>query len=63
MKNHRRAFLKALCWRVIATLTTIIGLFILTGNLRIGLSFGAIDVIVKFFLYYVHELAWDNNSN
>lgn len=63
MKKYKRAFLKALIWRLIATITSIVGLFLLTGDLRIGLSFGAIDVTVKFVLYYLHELAWETTKN
>ena len=49
-------------WRITASLTTFIIAWILTGDLAIGTSIGAIEAIAKIFLYYFHERIWTNIS-
>lgn len=63
MSKHKRAILKAISWRLIGTLSTIILFYIMTGDMSIGLSFGGIDVTIKFILYYLHERLWDNSKS
>lgn len=54
----RRHLAKAITWRIIASLTTFIIGWIVTGSLDFGMAIGAADVIVKIVLYYLHERAW-----
>ena len=50
---------RALTARTISLIITFsIGWFI-TGDLRIGLSIGAIDTLIKLFIYYGHETVWE----
>lgn len=63
MTKNKRAILKAISWRLIGTLSTIILFYIMTGDMSIGLSFGGIDVTIKFILYYLHERVWDNTKS
>ena len=58
--SKTRTFAKTLTWRVIASLTTFLIAWILTGDLLIGASIGSIEAIAKFFLYYFHERIWNN---
>ena len=53
-----RSILKALSWRVCATITTIIIFYVLTGKLVLALGAGGIEVVVKLLLYYFHERIW-----
>jgi adenylylsulfate kinase len=55
---HHRSILKAISWRVWATITTIIIFFALTGKLALAMGAGAIEVVVKLILYYFHERLW-----
>ncbi len=32
--------------------------FIVTGDLRLVASVGAVDIIAKLFFYYLHERTW-----
>ena len=50
-----RSIIKALSWRIFATGITIIALFIITGKIKLALSIGIIDIIVKLIVYYFHE--------
>jgi uncharacterized membrane protein len=49
---------KALSWRVVATLTTGIIAYLVTGKLEAAALIGGIEYLVKFVIYYAHERAW-----
>jgi uncharacterized membrane protein len=49
---------KAVSWRIIGTLDTIVISYLLTGTVRIALAIGGIEVVTKMVLYYLHERAW-----
>jgi adenylylsulfate kinase len=55
---HYRSIIKALSWRAFATLATILIVFAFTRKLVLSLSVGAVEVVVKLFLYYIHERIW-----
>ena len=55
---HHRSILKALSWRVLATFATMSIVFIFTRKAALSAGVGAVEVIVKLFLYYLHERAW-----
>jgi len=50
---------RAISARVISTLVTVLVGWLVTGNPYIELSIGAVDTIVKLFLYYAHETLWE----
>lgn len=56
--SRTRSLLKGLTWRVVATATTIGIVWAVTGDTRIALEIGAIEVVAKILVYYVHERAW-----
>lgn len=53
-----RSISKALTWRAIATSTTMVLAYIVTGDLKVAGAIGAADVVIKLFFYYLHERAW-----
>ena len=55
---HHRSILKALSWRVFATTSTMLIVFAFTGKLGLSVGVGVVEVVVKLFLYYLHERAW-----
>lgn len=57
--SHFRSLAKALSWRVVATLTTSIIAWVITGRLDTAIFIGGIEFVLKFFIYYVHERAWE----
>ena len=57
--SKSRSILKAISWRVWATLTTIALVFLFTGRLGIAAAIGGVEVVAKLVLYFVHERAWD----
>lgn len=53
-----RSLLKAFSWRIVATTTTGIIAFFITGDIATAVSIGSIEFVLKFFIYYMHERAW-----
>jgi uncharacterized membrane protein len=57
-ESHSRSILKGVTWRIIASTTTMAVVFMVTGDLALVASVGAVDVIAKVFFYYIHERTW-----
>ena len=57
-----RSVVKAISWRTVGTLDTIIVSYFVTGSLVMAASIGTIEVITKMILYYFHERAWNKLS-
>jgi len=53
-----RSLLKALSWRVLATLTTASIAFFVIGEIVAAALIGSIEFFLKFIIYYAHERAW-----
>lgn len=56
--SKARHFAKAISWRVLGTLDTILISWFFTGSLAIGAAIGGFEVITKTILYYYHERVW-----
>ena len=59
MDNHIRSFVKSISWRIIASLTTILLVFIFTRSWVISFEVRGLEIIMKIFFYYLHERVWD----
>ncbi len=59
IENRIRAVIKTLSWRLLATLTTILLVYIFVGKVEIAAAVGGLEVITKLVLYYFHERAWN----
>jgi uncharacterized membrane protein len=53
-----KSALKAVSWRIIGTLDTMIISYIITGKLTVAVSIGSVEVFTKMILYYFHERMW-----
>jgi len=58
--KHVRSFAKSISWRAIATLTTMILVYVFTGKLALAAGIGIFEVVIKLMVYYAHERAWEN---
>ena len=58
MVAKKRHLAKALSWRVIGTLDTMLLGWLISGDLIIGIKIGSVELITKIILYYMHERAW-----
>lgn len=54
-----RSIAKALSWRVVGTLDTLLISYLLTGKIAIAASIATIDFLTKMVLYFFHERAWN----
>ncbi len=57
-ETHLRSVSKGISWRIIATITTVTIVFLITGEIDTALEIGAIEVVAKIIIYYVHERIW-----
>lgn len=57
-ESRTRSALKSLSWRIIATGTTAAIAYGVTGQIKIALAIGGIEFLLKIFVYYLHERAW-----
>jgi uncharacterized membrane protein len=54
----KRHIYKTISWRTIGTIDTMILGWVVTGNPVTGLKIGALEVLTKMTLYFLHERAW-----
>ena len=54
-----RSIVKTISWRVLATLTTVSLVYIFIGDTKIAFTVGGIEVVLKMFIYFLHERVWD----
>ena len=59
MANYKRQIAKAITFRVLGTLDTILASWFITGSFEIGAILGGIEVVTKIILYFLHERVWD----
>ena len=57
-KTRKRHIAKAVTWRIVGTIDTIIISWITSGNPFTGLKIGLAEVVTKMLLYYFHERIW-----
>ncbi|HJO08352.1 MAG TPA: DUF2061 domain-containing protein [Verrucomicrobiota bacterium] len=58
IESPLRSAVKGLTWRILATLTTILIVYCITGEPAKALQIGAIEFVAKFVVYYCHERVW-----
>ncbi len=58
-ENPLRSIMKAISWRIIGTLDTIIIAWVLTGEIDTALAIGSIELVTKMLLYFGHERLWN----
>ena len=58
-ESAMRSVFKAISWRVLATSTTGLLVYLITGSTEFAVAVGLIEGIAKIGLYYVHERLWN----
>lgn len=59
METSKRSIVKTFTWRFLATFTTFVISWVITGSLVLGLGIASIEFWAKLILYYVHERIWN----
>jgi len=57
-ETNKRSIAKGISWRVIATGTTVIIIYLFFGRLDLAIVAGLIESVLKVGLYWAHERAW-----
>ena len=59
VEHKKRSIAKAISWRTLGTLDTMLISYFVTGSPLAAVSIGASELITKTLLYYFHERAWN----
>lgn len=59
MEKPIRSLLKAISWRIVATLTTVFLVILFSRDWTLGGIVGIFEFILKIIVYYVHERFWN----
>lgn len=58
-ESAMRSVIKAVSWRILATLTTALLVYAFTGNTDLAVAIGSLEAVSKMALYYFHERLWN----
>lgn len=58
-RNTKISALKAVTWRLLGTIDTMVISYFMTGSVKIAFSIGSFEVFTKMVLYFIHEKVWD----
>jgi uncharacterized membrane protein len=59
MESHYRSLVKAVSYRVMGSAATAMIVFLLSHKPLLSLGTGALDMLTKIGLYYLHERLWE----
>ena len=60
--KHYRSVVKAISWRATGTVDTVLISFLITGQIKLAMSIGFVELFTKILLYYLHERIWNRIS-
>lgn len=53
-----RHLAKTISWRIVGTIDTMVLGFLVTGDYKMALTLGGLEVFSKMVLYFIHERVW-----
>ena len=56
--SHKKTLIKTVSWRAVGTIDTFFVTWFITGDVSLGAEVGAVGILTKSFLYYIHERVW-----
>lgn len=57
-ETNSRSIVKGITWRVLATTTTVIIVYVFFGRLDLAIAAGILESVLKVALYWAHERGW-----
>ena len=57
-ETNKRSVVKGVTWRLIATTTTVVVVYLFFGRLDLALATGLLESVLKIGLFWLHERAW-----
>jgi|KBSSwiStaDraftv2_1062776.scaffolds.fasta_scaffold85531_2 adenylylsulfate kinase len=58
-ETHTRSIAKAISWRILGSVATMLLVLVFTRRLALSLAVGGIEFVSKIGLFWLHERAWD----
>jgi adenylylsulfate kinase len=58
METNARSLAKAVSYRLAGSITTGVIFYILSGKITLSVGAGALDMVAKIGLYFLHERLW-----
>lgn len=58
METHKRSIVKSITFRILATIITLIVVWVFTKNIVISAGVTITENLIKMIVYYFHERAW-----
>jgi adenylylsulfate kinase len=59
VETHTRSIAKAVSYRLLGSMVTGGIVYFFSGDVRVSAGVGAIDVVAKIGLYFLHERMWN----
>lgn len=59
MESNSRSIAKAVSYRILGSLSTAFIFLMFSGNWKLSAGAGALDVVLKLGLYFLHERIWN----
>jgi uncharacterized membrane protein len=56
--DKKRHIAKTISYRVISTIIGFATLYLVSGSVKLGATFGIVELIYKPLQYYIHERVW-----
>jgi uncharacterized membrane protein len=60
MDSSSRSLAKAVSYRVLGSAVTALIVLVFSGSLKVSLGVGALDMLSKIALYFLHERLWNH---
>ena len=57
-ETNKRSLVKGVSWRVVATTTTMVIVYVFFGRLDLAIATGLLESVLKIGLFWLHEKAW-----
>lgn len=62
MDSNSRSIAKAVSYRLLGSIVTAFIVYAFSGNAKVSAGVGALDIVAKLALYYLHERLWNHIS-
>jgi uncharacterized membrane protein len=56
--SYKRHLAKTITYRILSTTIGFLGMWWVSGDIKIGAAFGVVELIYKPIQYYIHERIW-----
>ena len=58
-ESHLRSLVKAVSWRVLGTLVTMLISYVITQRISFAIYIGVFEFLAKVGFFYLHERLWN----